>query len=98
MKKRIRRRKNAPDELRPEYDFSGVDLIRGKYAKRYAEGFTITIRGKGHKTIRIIKTAEDIQRENEDRLKRQASLRRQPMLIVKSPNSEGTRDVGFRDI
>lgn len=30
-----------PDEMRPEYDFSGG--VRGKYAKRYAEGSNVVV-------------------------------------------------------
>ena len=34
-------RRNADDEMRPEYDFSGG--VRGKYAKRYAEGTNLIL-------------------------------------------------------
>lgn len=30
-----------PEEMRPEYDFSGG--VRGKYAKRYAEGSNVVV-------------------------------------------------------
>jgi hypothetical protein len=33
--------KAAEDELRPEYDFSGG--VRGKYAKRFAEGSNVVV-------------------------------------------------------
>ena len=34
-------RRNGDDEMRPEYDFSGG--VRGKYAKRYAEGTNLIL-------------------------------------------------------
>jgi hypothetical protein len=34
-------RRNGGDEMRPEYDFSGG--VRGKYAKRYAEGTNLIL-------------------------------------------------------
>ncbi len=34
-------RQNGEDEMRPEYDFSGG--VRGKYAKRYAEGTNLIL-------------------------------------------------------
>ena len=34
-------RRTASDEMRPEYDFSGG--VRGKYAKRYAEGTNLIL-------------------------------------------------------
>lgn len=39
MKKATKRK--AADTLRPEYDFSGG--VRGKYAKRYAEGTNVVV-------------------------------------------------------
>jgi hypothetical protein len=32
---------SAPDEMRPEYDFRGA--VRGKYARRYAEGTNVVV-------------------------------------------------------
>ncbi len=32
---------SIPDEIRPEYDFSGG--VRGKYAARYAEGSNVVV-------------------------------------------------------
>jgi hypothetical protein len=34
-------RRSGNDEMRPEYDFSGG--VRGKYAKRYAEGTNLIL-------------------------------------------------------
>jgi hypothetical protein len=34
-------RRNGDDEMRPEYDFTGG--VRGKYAKRYAEGTNLIL-------------------------------------------------------
>ena len=34
-------RRDGDDEMRPEYDFSGG--VRGKYAKRYAEGTNLIL-------------------------------------------------------
>ena len=34
-------RRRASDEMRPEYDFSGG--VRGKYAKRFAEGTNLVL-------------------------------------------------------
>jgi hypothetical protein len=34
-------RRNGDDEMRPEYDFTGG--VRGKYAKRYAEGTNLIV-------------------------------------------------------
>jgi hypothetical protein len=34
-------RRSGSDEMRPEYDFSGG--VRGKYAKRYAEGTNLIL-------------------------------------------------------
>jgi len=36
-----KKEKTSPEEMRPEYDFSGG--VRGKYAKRYAEGSNVII-------------------------------------------------------
>jgi len=39
--KKVSRRNGQSDEMRPEYDFSGG--VRGKYAKRYAEGTNLIL-------------------------------------------------------
>jgi hypothetical protein len=39
--KKTNPRKSHVDEIRPEYDFSGG--VRGKYAKRYAEGTNVVV-------------------------------------------------------
>jgi len=32
-----------PDDMLPEYDFSGVEGVRGKYHRAWREGHTVTV-------------------------------------------------------
>jgi hypothetical protein len=42
----------ADDEMLPEYNFDVKKGIRGKYAKRYREGVTVTIHRKNKEPLR----------------------------------------------
>ncbi len=44
------------DDMRPEYDFSGMKVVRGKYYQAMREGYTIIVHKKdGSKIIKEVK-------------------------------------------
>ncbi len=55
MKKETKR-KPADDEMLPEYDFSKG--VRGKYAKRYAEGTNVVLLAPD--VAKVFKNAEEV--------------------------------------
>ena len=50
--------KEAVDEMRPEYDFSGG--VRGKYARRYAQGSNVVVLEPD--VARSFSNADDVNR------------------------------------
>lgn len=56
-----RKRKQASDQMRPEYDFSGG--VRGKYAARFARGTNIVVLAPDvAETFKTSKTVNDALR------------------------------------
>lgn len=39
------------DEMLPEYDFTGKDVVRGKHARALREGYTVTIHKEDGATV-----------------------------------------------
>jgi len=39
------------DDMLPEYDFTGKNVVRGKHAKALSEGYTVTIHKENGTTV-----------------------------------------------
>ena len=61
--------KNKVGEMRAEYDFSGG--VRGKYAKRYAEGSNVVVLDPD--VAEHFKTSEDVNRALRELAEKEAS-------------------------
>ena len=99
MKKETRR----DDEMRDHYDFTGG--VRGKYARRYAEGTNVVVldpdvarlfpnREAVNETLRAVAQIVQIQKRRRDRANQATAPNRRPVAVRKE--RERTRSGGGR--
>jgi len=96
-KTKSKRRKRNPDEMLPEYDFSGG--VRGKYYSAYRQGYTVTIH-KNDGTVEerrfrpeegVVVLDRDVRRYFPDAESVNNALRALIALIPRKPRKTKTR-------